>query len=86
LPEVPFSANELRKASPKRMQLAGRLSGLVFEALREIGKEHVTEHTIQQLKKTLKKEDKGKVLKDLPQAPAWMHPIIRAVTQDSANG
>ena len=77
---------ELRKASPKRMQLAGRLSGLVFEALREIGKEHITERIIEQLKDTLQREDRGKVLKDLPHAPAWMHSIIREVTKESANG
>jgi len=77
---------ELRKASPKRMQLAGRLSGLVFEALSEIGKEHIAKHTIEQLKDTLKKEDKGKLLKDLPHAPAWMHGTIREVTKDSTDG
>ena len=60
---------ELRKASPKRMQLAaGRLSGLVFEALRAIGKEHITKRIIEQLKDTLQREDRGKVLKDLPHA------------------
>ena len=77
---------ELRKASPKRMQLAGRLSGLVFEALRAIGKEHITERIIEQLKDTLQREDRDKVLKDLPHAPAWMHSIIREVTKESANG
>jgi hypothetical protein len=75
---------ELRKASPKRIQLAGRLSGLVFEALRAIGKEHITERIIEQLKDSLQREDRGKVLKDLPHAPAWMHSIIIEVTKESA--
>ncbi len=72
---------ELRKASPKRMQLAGRISGLVFEALREIGKEHLTEEHIKTLKETLTSEQKGRVLHDLPEAPAWMHSHIREITK-----
>ena len=73
---------ELCKASPKRMQLAGRISGLVFEALREIGKEHIDARIIERLKDTLTLNQKGKVLNDLREAPAWMHPTIRAVTKD----
>jgi hypothetical protein len=73
---------ELRKASPKRMQLAGRISGLVFEALREIGKEHIDARIVERLKDTLTLNQKGKVLNDLREAPAWMHPTIREVTKD----
>jgi len=53
---------ELRKASPKRMQLAGKISGLVFEALREIGKEHINEQHIQTLQQELSDQQKGKTL------------------------
>jgi len=78
---------ELRKASPKRMQLANKISGLVFEALREIGKEHITPQHIRTLQNTLSLEQKGKVLHNLPEAPAWMHPHIREITKDwSQNG
>lgn len=72
---------ELRKASPKRMQLARRISGLVFEALREIGKDHLTEEHIQTLQQTLTLQQKSKVLNDLPEAPAWMHAHIRKFTE-----
>lgn len=71
---------ELRKASPKRMQLAGRISGLVFEALREIGKEHINDQHIKTLQTTLTHKQKAIVLKDLPVAPAWMHGFIRSAT------
>lgn len=73
---------ELRKASPKRMQLAGRISGLVFEALREIGEKHITEQHIETLQRYLTLEQKGKVLHDLREAPAWMHGHIREITKD----
>ncbi len=73
---------ELRNASPKRMQLSGRISGLVFEALRDIGKEHINNQQIKTLQDTLTLEQKGKVLHDLREAPAWMHPHIREITKD----
>lgn len=73
---------ELRKASPKRMQLHDRISGLVFEALREIGKVHITEAHIQTLQQNLTSVQKGKVLHDLREAPTWMHPHIREITKD----
>jgi hypothetical protein len=74
---------ELRKAAPKRMQLAGKISGLVFEALREIGKEHLNEQHIRTLQQELPPEQKAKVLKDLREAPAWMHAHIREITKNS---
>ena len=74
---------ELRKASPKRMQLAGKISGLVFEALREIGKDHITDQHVTTLQNTLTLNQKGKVLNDLREAPAWMHTHIRKIAEDS---
>ncbi|MEN8733495.1 MAG: DUF6088 family protein [Lentimonas sp.] len=76
----------LRKASPKRMQLAGKISGLVFEALRVIKEPHITEQQIQALRQNSTREQKGKVLKDLREAPAWMHPMIRNICKDCDNG
>jgi hypothetical protein len=78
---------ELRKASPKRMQLAGKISGIVFEALREIGKEHIDQQHIHTLQQELTSEQKGKTLSALREAPAWMHPHIREISADlSHNG
>jgi len=76
---------ELRKASPKRMQLAGKVSGLVFEALREIGKDNLTEEHVSILQKTLTDSQKGKVLGDLREAPSWMHPFIREISKVRKN-
>lgn len=76
---------ELRKAAPKRMQLAGRISGIVFEALREIGKEHLNDQHIRTLQQTLTPEQKSKALYDLREAPAWMHTHIRKITENLNN-
>ena len=77
---------ELRNASPKRMQLAGRISGLVFEALRHLGLRHIDEDVIQRLAQNLTFDQKWKLRSDLPHAPAWMHPFIRSITTESDNG
>ena len=76
---------ELRKAAPKRMQLAGRISGLVFEALREIGKDHLNDSHIQTLRENLTTDQKRKVLHDLREAPAWMHAHIREITKPTGS-
>ena len=64
------------------MQLAGRISGLVFEALREMGKAQIIPQHIRTLQQTLTPEQKNKTLHDLRQAPAWMHPYIREIARN----
>jgi hypothetical protein len=77
---------ELRNASPKRMQLHDRISGLVFEAFREIGQDHLNDDHIKTLRKTLTKDQKRKVLHDLREAPAWMHSHIRELAREQDDG
>ncbi len=85
--QIDHQTIELRNASLKRMQVAGRVSGLVFEALRHLGKEHIGEKEIATLRQQLNDEEKRKVLKDLPLAPGWMHEILRKITDpDWAGG
>ncbi len=70
----------LNKASPRRMAAAGRTSGLVFEALRYLGKNHVTLERVAQLKRLLSAGDRRQLLEDLRLAPVWMHPILREIS------
>src|SRR5580704_17817186 len=44
---------QLRQTTPRNMAAAGRLSGLVIQAFRELGKESVTPARIEQLRRTL---------------------------------
>jgi hypothetical protein len=73
---------QLRRTTPKNMAAAGRLSGLVIQALRELGKEHVTTARLQHLKQTLPVEKRRELLADLKLAPAWMHPFIRELAEE----
>jgi hypothetical protein len=75
---------ELRRTTAKNMATAGRLSGLLIQALRELGKEHVTPERRAFLKRTLPADKRHELIKDLKLAPAWMHPIIRELAEETA--
>jgi hypothetical protein len=72
---------QLRRTTPRNMAAAGRLSGLLIQALRELGEEHVTPERREHLKRTIPARERRELLKDLPLAPAWMHPIFRELAE-----
>jgi len=73
---------QLRRTTPRNMEAAGRLSGLLIQALRELGQEHVTRERRDHLKRTLPADKRRELLKDLRLAPAWMHPIFRELAEE----
>lgn len=75
---------QLRRTTPKNMETAGRLSGLLIQALRELGQEHVTPERRDHLKRTIPLDKRRELLKDLRLAPAWMHPIFRELAEAEA--
>lgn len=75
---------QLRRTTPKNMAAAGRLSGLLIQALRELGEEHVTPAIREHLKRTLPGDKRKELVKDLPLSPAWMHPIFRELAEANA--
>ena len=75
---------QLRRTTAKNMETAGRLSGLLIQALRELGKEHVTPERREHLKRTLPADKRRELIKDLRLAPAWMHPIFRELAGEEA--
>jgi hypothetical protein len=75
---------QLRRTTPKNMEAAGRLSGLLIQALRELGQEHVTPERREHLKRTIPADERLGLLKDLRLAPAWMHPIFRELAAEEA--
>lgn len=73
---------QLRRTTPRNMAAAGRLSGLLIQAFRELGQEHVTPTRIAHLKRTLPADKRRELMKDVKLAPAWMHPILRELAED----
>jgi Family of unknown function (DUF6088) len=72
---------QLRRTTPRNMEAAGRLSGLLMQALRVLGKEHVTRARRAHLKRTLPADKRRELVKDLRLAPAWMHSIFRELAE-----
>ena len=66
----------LRRTTPRNMAAGGRLGGLLMQAFRHLGKEHITPERMAHLKRTLPAKERRQLLKDLPLAPAWMHPLF----------
>jgi len=73
---------QLRRTTPKNMAAAGRLSGLLIQALRALGAEHVTPARVEHLKRTIPAEERRGLVKDIALAPAWMHPIFRELAEE----
>jgi hypothetical protein len=74
---------QLRRTTPRNMAAADRLSGLVIQALRELGENHLTPARIAHLKRILPAPKRRELLNDLSLAPAWMHPIFRQIAEET---
>lgn len=74
---------QLRRTTPKNMTMAGRLSGLLIQALRELGKENVTTEQIEHLKRTIPLDKRQDLLKDIRLAPEWMHSIFKKLAMET---
>ena len=69
----------LKKTTPKNMATAGRISGLVIQALRYMGQKNVDDWVINILKRKLSDKDKKTLMSDLRYAPAWIGEIFKKV-------
>lgn len=72
---------KFKRTSNKAMAVAGTTSGLVFEALKFIGKDNLSEQMISKIRKKLTEKDKAKLLIDMKFAPIWMHKILRSLVE-----
>lgn len=72
----------LKRTTPRQMAAAGRASGLVIQALRSLGREHIGEERIERLRDTLPPQERRALLRDLALAPAWMRPVLIRIAQE----
>jgi hypothetical protein len=75
---------QLRRTTPRNMAAAGRLSGLLMQAFWHLGRQHITEQRMAHLKRTLPAKERKQLLKDLPLAPTWMHPLFRELAENGS--
>jgi hypothetical protein len=73
---------EFRHAAPRSMRIAGRVSGTVIQALRHLGKQHITPEVIRHLRTTLGKREKTALRRDRAYAPGWMQPFLEEIVAE----
>lgn len=73
---------KLRQTSARKMAAAGRLSGLLIQAFRVLGKDHITPERMAHLKKTVPLEKRKLITKDIKLAPAWMRPRFNELAEE----
>lgn len=74
---------QLRRTTPKNMAMAGRLSGLLVQAFREIGKDNMTTERIAYLRRALPAEKRRELLQDVRLVPEWMRSIFRKLAEEN---
>ena len=66
-----------KKTSAKNLAAIGKISTLVIQALKEIGKDNVTAREITIILDHLKKEEPPRLINDIKLAPEWIRIIMR---------
>ena len=75
----------LRRATPRHMRTAGRISGTVMQALRHLGKSRIADSHIRTLRKRLSESEKKQVMKDRFLAPGWMRPWLEEIGREEGS-
>ena len=68
-----------RKAAQKTLVGAGQKTGVVFQALRYVGKDRVNAVVVRKLAGGLDTKDRAQLVKQSIHVPAWMHPIVQQI-------
>lgn len=71
----------LKRTTPRNMATAGRISGLVIQALRYLKQINVDSTIISKLKRRLSNEDKNTLMRDIRYAPVWIGNIFRNIQE-----
>lgn len=75
---------QLRHAAPKDLPAASRISSMVFQALRFLGKDSVNERVIARIRKALTSEQRVELLRDATYATDWISAAVRQIVRDEA--
>ena len=75
---------QLRHASPKDLRAASRVSSMVFQALRYLGKESINPRVIARVRRNLSPEQRVELLRDASYATEWISAAVRHIARDEA--
>ncbi len=70
---------QFRNASSKTLIGAGQKTGVVFQALRYVGKDRIDDQVIGKLARALDDKDRVQLSSQIKHVAAWMHPIVRQI-------
>lgn len=74
-----------KKASAKNLSAIGKISRLVIQALRTIGKDQITEKEAEKIRELLKNENVRHLQHDLRVAPVWMRKLLAQALTDMSD-
>jgi ribosomal protein S19E (S16A) len=80
--EVGKRTIKLKKTTPRNLKARGKISSLVIQALREIGKDNATAEEQSKIIELLQKEDPANLKFDISLAPEWIRKIIKQAVYD----
>ncbi len=66
-----------KKTTPRNLAAIGKISSLIIQALKEIGKDNVTETQKKIILEQLRKEEEYRLEHDIALAPEWIRIIMR---------
>lgn len=66
----------LKKTTPKRLNIKGKNTQLVIQALSELGNKAVDKHVLAKVRQALLQETPERIKKDAQLAPAWIAKIL----------
>lgn len=68
---------KFKKTTPKNLTVKGKITGLIIQALKEIGKDNITTEQLEKISNHLKLEKEEIIEHDAKLAPAWISQIIK---------
>ncbi len=71
----------LKHTTPRNMATAGKISGLVIQALRYLKESNIDAQMLDQMRNRLSAEDKAILLADATLAPAWIADLMRTIAR-----
>lgn len=68
---------KFKRTSPKNLTVKGKITSLIIQALKEIGKDNVTAEQLKKIKMHLEKEKQEIIEHDAKLAPVWIAKIMK---------
>jgi hypothetical protein len=73
---------QFKKTTPKNLAAKGKISSLVIQALKAIGKDKITENERKKILEILRNEKTSDLEHDIRLAPEWIRKIIKEALTD----